>query len=79
MLSALPLKIDIENAPKNLQTELINLQYDTNFIKKFSETKFQNIYSYIPKDKFPQLRYLGLRIIAVLVICICLSFFTYEE
>jgi hypothetical protein len=39
MLFAFPLKADIEKAPENLQTELINLQCDTNPNQKFSETK----------------------------------------
>jgi hypothetical protein len=49
MLFAFPFKADIEKAPENLQMELINLQCDTNLNKKFSETKLQDFYSYLPK------------------------------
>jgi hypothetical protein len=38
LLFVLPLKADVENAPENLQMELINLQCDTNLTQKFSET-----------------------------------------
>jgi hypothetical protein len=54
LLFVLLLKVDIENAPENLQMELINLQCDTNLIQKFSETD-------LPKEKFPVLRSFGLR------------------
>jgi hypothetical protein len=55
--------VDTEKTPENLQTELINLQCGTNLTTKLSETQLQDIYSYLPKDKFPQLRSLGLRMI----------------
>jgi hypothetical protein len=45
---AFPLKADIEKAPENLQIELTNLQCD-NLNQKFSETKLQDFYSYLPK------------------------------
>jgi 17beta-estradiol 17-dehydrogenase/3beta-hydroxysteroid 3-dehydrogenase/mitotic-spindle organizing protein 1 len=61
----LTLKEDVENAPENLQVELINLQCGTNLIQKFSETDFQDFYSYLPKEKFPLLRSFGLRMIAM--------------
>jgi hypothetical protein len=38
LLYALPLKADIEIAPKNLQMELINSKCNTNLNQKFSET-----------------------------------------
>jgi 17beta-estradiol 17-dehydrogenase/3beta-hydroxysteroid 3-dehydrogenase/mitotic-spindle organizing protein 1 len=65
MLLAFPLKADIEKAPENLQMELINLQCNTNLNQKFSETKLQDFYSYLPKEKFPLLRSFGLRVIAM--------------
>jgi hypothetical protein len=65
LLFVLPLKSDVENAPENLQMELINLQCDTNLTQKFSETDLQDFYSYWPKEKFPVLRSFGLRIIAM--------------
>jgi hypothetical protein len=55
----LPLKADVENAPENLQMELINLQCDTNLAQKLSETDLQDFYSYLPKEKFPVLRSFG--------------------
>jgi 17beta-estradiol 17-dehydrogenase/3beta-hydroxysteroid 3-dehydrogenase/mitotic-spindle organizing protein 1 len=65
MLFAFPLKADIEKAPENLQMQLINLQCDTNLNQKFSETKLQDFYSYLPKEIFPVLRSFGLRMIAM--------------
>jgi 17beta-estradiol 17-dehydrogenase/3beta-hydroxysteroid 3-dehydrogenase/mitotic-spindle organizing protein 1 len=65
MLFAFPLKVDIEKAPENLQMELINLQCDTNLNQKFSETKLQYFYSYLPKEKIPILRSFGLRMTAM--------------
>jgi hypothetical protein len=62
---AFPLKADIEKAPKNLQTELTNLLCDTNLNQKFSETKLQDFYSYLPKEIFPLLRSFGSRMIAM--------------
>jgi hypothetical protein len=59
MLFAFPLKADTEKAPENLQIELINLQCDTNLNLKFSETKLQDFYSYLPKEIFPLLRSFG--------------------
>jgi hypothetical protein len=49
ILVAFPLKADVEKAPENLQMELINQKYDTNLNQKFSETKLQDFYSYLPK------------------------------
>jgi hypothetical protein len=49
MLFTFSLKADIEKAPENLQMELINLQCDTTLNQKFSETKLQDFYSYLPK------------------------------
>jgi hypothetical protein len=49
MLFAFPFKADIKKGPENLQMELINLQCDTNLNQKFSETKLQDFYSYLPK------------------------------
>jgi hypothetical protein len=67
MLFAFPLKADIEKAPENLQTELINLLCDTNLNQKFPETKLQDFYSYLPKEKkIPLIRSFGLRMIAML-------------
>jgi 17beta-estradiol 17-dehydrogenase/3beta-hydroxysteroid 3-dehydrogenase/mitotic-spindle organizing protein 1 len=65
MLSAFPLKADTEKAPENLQMELINLECDTNLNQKFSETKLQDFYSYLPKEILPLLRSFGLRMIAM--------------
>lgn len=48
MLFALLVKADIDNAPENLQTELINLRYDTDFNGEFSETDLQYFYSCLP-------------------------------
>jgi hypothetical protein len=45
--------------------ELINLQCDTDLNQKFSETEFQDFYSYLAKEKFPPLRSFGLRMIAM--------------
>jgi hypothetical protein len=59
MLFAFPLKADIEKASENLQMELINLQCDTNLNLKFSETKLQDFYSFLPKEIFPVLRAFG--------------------
>jgi hypothetical protein len=59
MLFAFPLKTDIEKAPENVQMELINLQCDTSLNLKFSETKLQDFYSYLPKEIFPLLRSFG--------------------
>jgi len=42
--------------------EVIDLQCDTNLIQTCSETKLQDFYSYLQKDKFPQLRYLGVEL-----------------
>jgi hypothetical protein len=65
LLFVLPLKADVQNAPENLQMELINLQCDTNLTQKFSQTDLQDFYSHLPKEKFPVLRSFGLRIIAM--------------
>jgi hypothetical protein len=65
LLSILPLKADVENAPENLQMELINLQCHTNLTQKSSETDFQDFYSYLPKYKIHVLRSFGLRMIAM--------------
>jgi hypothetical protein len=51
-LFAFPLKADIEKAPENCQMELINLQCDTNMNQTISETKLQDFYIYLPKEKF---------------------------
>jgi hypothetical protein len=56
---AFRLKADIEKAPENLQMELINLQCDINLDQKFSETKLQDFYYYLPKETFPLLRSFG--------------------
>jgi hypothetical protein len=61
MLFAFPLKADIEKAPENLLIEFINLQCDINLNQKFSETNFPDFYSYLPKEKFPLLRSVGLK------------------
>jgi hypothetical protein len=45
--------------------ELINLQCNTNLNQKFSETKLQDFYSYLPKEIFPLLRSFELRMIAM--------------
>jgi hypothetical protein len=65
LLFVLHLKADVGNAPENLKMELINLQCDTNLTQKFSETEFQDFYTYLPKEKFPVLRSFGLRMIAM--------------
>jgi 17beta-estradiol 17-dehydrogenase/3beta-hydroxysteroid 3-dehydrogenase/mitotic-spindle organizing protein 1 len=65
MSFAFPLKADIEKASKNLKMELINFQCDTNLNQKFSETKLQDFYSYLPKENFPLLRSFGLRMTAM--------------
>jgi hypothetical protein len=65
MLFAFNLKADIEKAPEDLQIESTNLQCDTNLNQKFSETKLQDFYSYLPKEKFTLLRSFGLRMIAM--------------
>jgi hypothetical protein len=59
------LKSDIGKAPENLQVELINLLFDTNLNQVICERKFQDFYSYSPKEKFPLLRYCGLRMIVI--------------
>jgi hypothetical protein len=63
MLFAFPLKADMEKAPENLQMKLINLQCDTDLKQTFSETKWQDFYSYLSKEKFPPLMSFGLRLI----------------
>jgi hypothetical protein len=65
MFFAFPFKAAIEKAPEIFQMKLINLQCDTNLNQKFSETKLQDFYSYLPKEKCPQLRSFGLRMIAM--------------
>jgi hypothetical protein len=65
MLFAFPLKADIEKAPENFQMELIDLQCDTKLNQKFSETKLQGFYSYLPKENFSLFRSFGLRFIAM--------------
>jgi AAA15 family ATPase/GTPase len=55
MLFAFDLKADLEKAPENVQMELINLNRDTKINQKFSETKLQDFYSYLSKEKFPLL------------------------
>jgi hypothetical protein len=67
ILFAFPLKAGIEKALENLQMALINLQCDTNMSQKFSETKLQDIYSYLSKEKFPLLRSFGLIMTAMFV------------
>jgi hypothetical protein len=74
LLFVLPLKADSENAPGNLQIELINLQCDTNLTWNFSETDLQDFYSYLPKEKFPVLRSFWLRMIVMLG-----STYAYEQ
>jgi hypothetical protein len=49
LLFAFSFKADFEKAPENLQMELINLPCDTNLNQKFSETKLQDFYYYLPK------------------------------
>jgi hypothetical protein len=67
----------VEELLENLQMELINLQCYTNFNKKSSETKMYELYSYLPKDKFSQLRSLGLTMIAMFVSTyVCEKFFS---
>jgi hypothetical protein len=75
MLFAFPLKVDIEKAPENLQMKLINLQCDTNLNQKFYETKLQDFYSYLPKEKFPLLRSFWLRMTAMLAARMCVNIF----
>jgi hypothetical protein len=62
---AFPLKADIKKALENFQMELINLLCDTNLNQKFSETKLQGFYSYLPKETLPLLGSFGLRMIAM--------------
>jgi 17beta-estradiol 17-dehydrogenase/3beta-hydroxysteroid 3-dehydrogenase/mitotic-spindle organizing protein 1 len=74
---AFPCKADIAKATENLQMELINLQCDTNLNQKFSETKLQDFYSYLPKEVFPLLRSFGLRMIAMFgSMYVCEQFFS---
>jgi hypothetical protein len=51
MLSASPLKVDLEKVPENLQRELINLHRDSNLKQMLSKTKKGKIVSYPPKEK----------------------------
>jgi predicted DNA-binding transcriptional regulator AlpA len=56
--------------------ELINLKRGTNLIQKFSE-KMQKFYLYLSKNKFPQLRSLGLRMVALFVsVYVCQQLFS---
>jgi hypothetical protein len=76
MLFTLPLMTDIEKAPENMQMKLIDLQCDTNLIQKFSETKLQDFYTYLPNDTPPQLMSLGLRMTAMFgSTCVCKQVF----
>jgi hypothetical protein len=59
------LKSDIEEAPENLQMELQILQCDTNLNQVICERRFQDFYCYLPKEKFPLLKYCGLRMIVI--------------
>lgn len=76
-LFSLPLKTNVQNAPENLQMELIKLQCDINLIQKFEDTDVIKFYSYLPKDKYPQLRFFEIRIIAMFgSTFICEQFFS---
>jgi hypothetical protein len=77
---AFPLKADIEKAPETLQMELINLQCNTNLNQKFSETKLQVFYSYLPKGIFPVLRSFGFRMFAMFgSTYVCEQFFPCKQ
>jgi hypothetical protein len=45
---------DVANADEELQTELIDIQYDSIFRVKFWEVIVPNIYSLLPRDQFPK-------------------------
>jgi hypothetical protein len=57
--------------------ELINLQCGTNLNEKFSDRTLDDFYSYLMRDKFPHLRSLGLRMIAMSSSrCMCEQYFS---
>ena len=64
-LFALTFKTNVNNAPENLQMELINLQYNINLKQKFQDVHLVNFYSYFPIDKYPQVRIFAIRLIAL--------------
>ena len=65
ILFALPFKTNVNNASENLIMELINLQFDINLNQKFQYVLLLNFYSYLPINKFPQLRFFAIRLIAL--------------
>jgi hypothetical protein len=65
LLTALPLKADIEKALESLQITLINFKCDTNLKQMLCETNFQDFFYFLwQKGTFPVLRYFDLRITA---------------
>ena len=55
----------MNNTPKNLQMGLINLQCDINLKQKFQDVHLVNFYSYLPINKYPQVRIFAIRLIAL--------------
>jgi hypothetical protein len=50
-----PFNFDVEQADENLQMELIELQCDSILKQKFRDAGVPEFYSYLPKDKYPQI------------------------
>jgi len=65
ILFALPFKTNVNNAPENVQMELINLQCDINLKQNFQDVHLVNFCSYLPIDKSPQIRFAAIRLIAL--------------
>ena len=79
-LFALPFKTNVNNAPENLQMELINLKSDVNLKQKFQDVHLVNFYSYLPIDKYSQVRNFAIRLLALFGStyknCICEQIFS---
>jgi len=65
ILFALPFKTNVNNASENLLMEKINLQCDINLHQKFQDIHLVIFYSYLQINKYPQLRFFAIRLIAL--------------
>jgi hypothetical protein len=50
-VACFPLKGDNVEVPKNLEMESVNLQCSTDHNQNFPDSKFQDFYSHLPKEK----------------------------